>query len=140
MIEVRGQCPRLARIWYDDPRGLRNYSEPGLAALDALVESGRAFAAAHPGFFADEVAKAQPDDVAAMFFTSGTTGKPKGVVHTHDTLIDRARAGARFDKLTDDGRGARLPAAGLDRPEHLLATRSGSPAATSSTAPSRRTR
>jgi long-chain acyl-CoA synthetase len=35
-----------------------------------------------------------------MFFTSGTTGNAKGVVHTHDTLIDRARAGARFDKLT----------------------------------------
>ena len=38
-------CPQLARIWYDDPRGLRNYSEPGLASLDALVEAGRAFAA-----------------------------------------------------------------------------------------------
>jgi long-chain acyl-CoA synthetase len=35
-----------------------------------------------------------------MFFTSGTTGNPKGVVHTHRTLIDRAQAGAAFDKLT----------------------------------------
>src|SRR4030095_9115815 len=42
----------------------------------------------------------QPGDVAAMFFTSGTTGNAKGVVHSHETLIDRARAGARFDKLT----------------------------------------
>jgi long-chain acyl-CoA synthetase len=37
-----------------------------------------------------------------MFFTSGTTGNPKGVVHTHNTLLDRARAGAAFDKLTGD--------------------------------------
>ena len=44
----------------------------------------------------------QPHDVAAMFFTSGTTGNPKGVVHSHFTLIDRARAGANFDKLTGD--------------------------------------
>jgi long-chain acyl-CoA synthetase len=101
MLEVREQCPGLARIWFDDPRGLRNYSEPGLAALDTLVAAGQAFNAAHPGFFDAEVAKTSADDVAAMFFTSGTTGNPKGVVHTHSTLIDRAQAGARFDKLTD---------------------------------------
>jgi len=99
MVEVRESCPQLARIWYDDPRGLRSYDEPGLAALDALIEAGRAFDAAHKGFFDAEVAKAQPQDVAAMFFTSGTTGNPKGVVHTHFTLLDRAGAGARFDKL-----------------------------------------
>jgi long-chain acyl-CoA synthetase len=101
LLEVRGECPKLAHIWFDDGRGLRHYREPGLASLDSLIASGRAYAAAHPGFFAAEVAKASPDDVAAMFFTSGTTGKPKGVVHSHDTLIDRARAGARFDKLTE---------------------------------------
>jgi long-chain acyl-CoA synthetase len=101
LLEVRAQYPQLARIWFDDARGLRNYNESGLATLDALVEVGRTFAAAKPGLFAAAVAKNQPDDVAAMFFTSGTTGNAKGVVHSHDTLIDRARAGARFDKLTE---------------------------------------
>ena len=100
MIELREQCPQLGKIWFDDPRGLRHYAEPGLAPLDALVEAGRAFDAANPGLFDAEVNKTQPDDVAAMFFTSGTTGNPKGVVHTHHTLIDRAQAGAAFDKLT----------------------------------------
>ena len=33
MLEIREQCPQLQRIWYDDPRGLRNYDEPGLASL-----------------------------------------------------------------------------------------------------------
>jgi long-chain acyl-CoA synthetase len=102
MLEVRGRCPALARNWYDDPRGQRDYREPGLAPLDGLIEAGRAWHAAHPGFFDAEVEKTRPDDVAAMFFTSGTTGNPKGVVHTHATLIDRASAGARFDKLTHD--------------------------------------
>ena len=101
LLEIREQCPKLGRIWYDDPRGLRNYSEPGLAALDALIEEGRRFNQANPGHFDAELAKGQPQDVAAMFFTSGTTGNPKGVVHTHFTLLDRAKAGADFDRLTE---------------------------------------
>jgi long-chain acyl-CoA synthetase len=101
LLEIRDQCPGLARIWFDDPRGLRKYDEPGLAAIDALIEAGAAHAQRDPGLFDAEVAKAQPQDVAAMFFTSGTTGNPKGVVHTHDSLLDRARAGADFDHLTN---------------------------------------
>lgn len=100
LLEIRGQCPLLQGIYYDDPRGLRKYSEPGLAPLDELIESGRGFARQNPAFFRGEVEKARSDDVAAMFFTSGTTGNPKGVVHTHRSLLDRARAGADFDKLT----------------------------------------
>lgn len=102
LLEIRPQCPQLARIWFDDPRGLRNYREPGLDSLDALAESGRAEHALHPSRFDEWVAAVKPEDVAAMFFTSGTTGHPKGVVHTHHTLIDRARAGASFDRLTHD--------------------------------------
>ena len=100
MLEIREQCPQISHIFYDDPRGLRKYEEAGLASLDSLIEAGKAFTASHPGWFKAEVAKVRPDDVAAMFFTSGTTGNPKGVVHTHSTLLDRAWAGAEFDKLT----------------------------------------
>ena len=100
LIELRATCPQLAQLWFDNVRGLRNYDEPGLASLDALIEIGRAFNAAQPAFFEAEVNKARPEDVAAMFFTSCTTGNPKGVVHTHFTMLDRARAGAEFDKLS----------------------------------------
>ena len=100
LLEIRPQCPALERIYYDDPRGLRSYSEPCLDAYDALLAAGSDFVRQQPGWFRDRVAQLQPGDVAAMFFTSGTTGNPKGVVHTHSTLIDRASAGAEFDKLT----------------------------------------
>ena len=99
LLEIRGSCPLLSDIVFDEPRGLRNYSEPGLQSLDSLIDIGKTFCSAHPDWYAAEVAKASPGDVAAMFFTSGTTGNPKGVVHTHHSLIDRAQAGADFDHL-----------------------------------------
>ena len=99
LLEIRGSCPLLSDIVFDEPRGLRNYSEPGLQSLDSLIDIGKTFSSAHPDWYAAEVAKASPGDVAAMFFTSGTTGNPKGVVHTHHSLIDRAQAGADFDHL-----------------------------------------
>ncbi|MFZ2652756.1 MAG: AMP-binding protein [Burkholderiaceae bacterium] len=100
LLELRATCPQLGHIWYDEARGLRNYSEPGLASIDALLESGRVWNRAHAGFLDAEIANASPDDVAAMFFTSGTTGQAKGVVHSHFTLLDRAKAGADFDRLS----------------------------------------
>ncbi len=101
LLEVRESAPQLTHIYFDDPRGLRNYDQPGLLSMDALQEAGKAYAAAHPAFFTDAIAQVKPDDTAAMFFTSGTTGNPKGVVHSHDTLLNRARAGATFDRLTE---------------------------------------
>jgi long-chain acyl-CoA synthetase len=100
MIEVREQCSMLSHIFYDDPRGLRNYTEPGLAGLDELIAAGQVFATNHPEFWRGEIDQVKSDDVAAMFFTSGTTGRPKGVVHTHHTLVDRAQAGQEFDRLS----------------------------------------
>ena len=100
LLEIQEQCPQLTHIFFDDPRGLRKYDEPGLAGLDELIAAGKAFAAQHTGFLQSQASQIKADDVAAMFFTSGTTGNPKGVVHTHHSLLNRAQAGADFDKLT----------------------------------------
>jgi long-chain acyl-CoA synthetase len=102
MLEVRETYTALTHIYYDDPRGLRKYDEPGLGSMDELLASGEAFAKQHPQFYKEQVEVGTKEDVAAMFFTSGTTGNPKGVVHTHGTLIDRAQAGAEFDRLTSN--------------------------------------
>ena len=102
LLEIQPQCPRLRRIYYDDPRGLRHYDQPQLMSYEKLVELGRAALARNPGLVDEEIAKASGSDTAAMFFTSGTTGVPKGVVLTHHALIDRSRVVAEMERLGDD--------------------------------------
>jgi len=101
LLEIRPECPLLERIVYDDPRGLRKYDRPELMPYDALVEEGRRFLAAHPGFLEAQVAAGSPDDTAAMFYTSGTTGNPKGVIHGHRNLIAMASRASAMEGLTD---------------------------------------
>src|SRR5690606_17351577 len=101
MLELSDRCPALAHVVYDDPRGLRNYPPGMLLAFERLMEIGQDHAASHPTYVDDAIAAIDPDDAAAMFYTSGTTGKAKGVMLTHRALIDRAVAIQQMENLTD---------------------------------------
>jgi long-chain acyl-CoA synthetase len=97
MVEAVPRVPTLKHIYYDDPRGLRNYEN--VTGFDRLLEIGREYDRAHPGFFDGEVARGRADDVSVMLYTSGTTGKPKGVCQTHHAFIVSAQGGSKFDNL-----------------------------------------
>ena len=102
VLEAMPSVATLAHIYYDDPRGLRNYE--GVTSFERLQEIGREFDRAHPGFYEAEIAKGRGDDISVMLYTSGTTGKPKGVCQTHAAFIEAARGGCEFDRLTADDR------------------------------------
>jgi len=117
LIEAQPQVPTLKHIYYDDPRGLRNYQ--GVTSFEKLTGIGREFDCAHPDFFEGEVAKGSPDDVSIMLYTSGTTGKPKGVRQTHRAFIAAGMGGATFDRLrADDNVLSYLPMAWVG--DHLF--------------------
>ncbi|HEX7387075.1 MAG TPA: AMP-binding protein [Castellaniella sp.] len=101
MLDVSAQCPAMRTIVYDDPRGLRHYSDPRLLGWESLLARGETRLTQHPDEIDQCIASIRPGDTAAMFYTSGTTGKPKGVMLSHQALIDRARAIESFEGLTD---------------------------------------
>ncbi|MGE5667982.1 MAG: AMP-dependent synthetase/ligase, partial [Betaproteobacteria bacterium] len=101
LLEVREQCPALQHILYDEPRGMRHYTQTFLHGYDEVVAMGRIHNGNQVDFIDQEIAKGGPEDVSVMLYTSGTTGKPKGVCQTHRAFISAARGGCEFDGLTD---------------------------------------
>ena len=103
LIEVKDQCPDLKHVIYDDPRGMRHYKQTWLHGLDELIAAGGIHDANQSDFLDGEIALGCGDDVSIMLYTSGTTGKPKGVCQTHRAFIAAARGGIAVDGLTADG-------------------------------------
>ncbi|MDQ7776109.1 AMP-binding protein [Paracoccus aminovorans] len=101
VLEVGAGAPKIEQIIYTDKRGMRKYDHSAMNALADVQAEGRAAHQRHEEELDRRIAALGYDDTCVMLYTSGTTGKPKGVVLSNRNIIETARNTCAFDRLTE---------------------------------------
>ena len=103
-ISIYKECPKLEKIIWDDPKGMRNYNEDYLISLKEVQELGRELEQQQPQLFKEVIDKGHGEEVALLFYTSGTTSLPKGALLSHNNMLTMGQHLMAVDpcKPTDD--------------------------------------
>jgi long-chain acyl-CoA synthetase len=99
ILSLKDRLPHLRLLVYDNPLGLAPYNIPFLHSFDDIDAEGRKFLESHTGCIETELEKGASDDVALLVYTSGTTGRSKGVMLSHKNLIASGEALAASEDI-----------------------------------------
>ena len=115
LVSIADRLPKLRQVVFDNPRGLKDYDPGRLHSFAAAQDLGRKELAANTGaasWWVSEINKGRGADISVMLYTSGTTGRPKGVMLSHDNVVKSGQNANIFDAFTpDDTMLAYLPMA-----------------------------
>jgi long-chain acyl-CoA synthetase len=100
ILDIKDALPKVEKVIYWYYKGMRNYTEPFLARFYETEQMGREYEREHPGVFEQMIEQISPEDVANIYYTSGTTGLPKAVMCSHRALIGSSRATMTLSNLS----------------------------------------
>ncbi len=100
-ISIFNECPKLQKIIWDDPKGMRNYDEDYLISLKEVQQLGRQLEKEKPDLFEEMINKGHGEEVALLFYTSGTTALPKGALLSHNNMLTMGQHLMEVDPCRD---------------------------------------
>ncbi len=101
LLEIKGRLPKLGKIVYSETRGMLHYDQDFLSSYEDIQALGRQYDTDHPNFYAQSVAESVGTDTCTMLYTSGTTGRPKGVILSFNNMIETAQNNIDLEGLSD---------------------------------------
>ena len=96
LFEIKEKLPLLKTIFYDDPRGLEKYDEKEIFSLGAILDKDMEINLD----LDQEIDKTAKDDISIMLYTSGTTGRPKGVLLSYNNIVSVTSVACEMEKTT----------------------------------------
>lgn len=101
VLLFKNSIPGLKKVIYWDSKGLWSYTDTLLMPFDDVIELGKKYDKENPGTFEQIIEMGKGEDIAQLAYTSGTTAQPKGVLHTHNTLLNMARSWQMVDPIKE---------------------------------------
>ncbi|MFT4287976.1 AMP-dependent synthetase/ligase [Nocardioides sp.] len=93
LAEYDAKLPGIVKIvTFDAPADPQSADGERVITLDALEELGAAYLKDHPGVIEEIAASIPADQLATLVYTSGTTGRPKGVRLLHRAWVYEGEA------------------------------------------------
>jgi len=101
ILMIKDEIPKVEKVIYWYYKGMRSYHHPFLMRFDQVLEIGKKYEREHPGSFEENIEKVRPDDIANIYYTSGTTGLPKAVMCSHKALIGSTQATLTLSPISE---------------------------------------